>query len=47
MNTSYLSDMNDLVSLGKVKEFMDANELVFNESILNVANEIVSKEKSK
>ena len=47
MNTSYLSDMNDLVSLGKVKEFMDANELVFNESILNVANEIVSKREIK
>ncbi len=43
MNTPYLPDMNDLVSHGKIKEFMDANELVFNESILNVANEITSK----
>lgn len=43
MNTPYLSDMNDLVSHNKIKNFMDANELVFNESILNVANEIVSK----
>ena len=47
MNTPYLSDMNDLVSQGKIKEFMDANELIFNESILKVANEIVSKREVK
>lgn len=47
MNTPYLSDMNDLVSHGKIREFMDANELIFNESILNVANEIASKREIK
>lgn len=47
MNTSFLSDMNDLVSHNKIKDFMDANELVFNESILKVANEIVSKREVK
>ncbi len=47
MNTPYLSDMNDLISHNKIKEFMEANELIFNESILNVANEIVSKREVK
>lgn len=47
MNTSYLSDMNDLISHGKIRDFMDANELVFNESISRVAEEIVSKREVK
>jgi len=47
MNVPYLSDMNDLISHGKIKSFMDANELVFNENILRVANEIVSKREVK
>ncbi len=41
MKVPYVSDMNDLVSNSKIKDFIDANELVFNESILKVANEIV------
>lgn len=42
MNVPYLSDMNDLISHGKIKTFMEANELIFNESILKVADQIVS-----
>lgn len=47
MNTPYLPDMNDLISHSKIKEFMEANELVFNESILKVASEIVSRREVK
>ena len=43
MNTPYLSDMNDLISHNQIQKFMEANELIFNESILEVANEIVSR----
>lgn len=43
MGVPYLSDLNDLVSQSKIREFMATNELIFNESILNVANEIVSR----
>lgn len=47
MNVPYLSDMNDLVSHNKIKTFMEANELVFNESILQVANKIVANREVK
>ena len=47
MNTPYLSDMNDLVSHSKIKAFMEANELVFNESILKVASEIMARREVK
>lgn len=43
MNVPYLSNMNDLVSHGKIKEFMSANELIFNETILHAADEILAK----
>ncbi len=43
MNVPYLPDMNDLVSHSKIKEFMAANELIFNESILHAADEIVRR----
>ncbi len=40
MHMDYLPYLNDAVANGKIKEFMHANELLFNESISKVATEI-------
>lgn len=40
MHTPYLSDLNEEISHSEIKEFIGSCELVFNESIANVANEI-------
>lgn len=40
MDVPYLSDMNDLISHNKIKDFIAANELTFFENILKVAEEI-------
>lgn len=40
MNISYLPNLNDAVASGKIKEFMNANELLFNSNIAKVADEI-------
>lgn len=47
MNTPYQAQLNDLVSKSKIKEFMEANELIFHENILKVAETIVSKREIK
>ncbi len=44
MHSSYLPDLNKEISDGKIKDFIEASELVFNESISNVAK-IIQKEK--
>lgn len=43
----YLSDMNDLVSESKIKDFIAINELKFNEDILNIANKIAEQKNAK
>lgn len=40
MDMSYLSNLNDAVANGKIKAFIEATELRFNEAIANVAEEI-------
>lgn len=40
MKVPYLPDLNEEVSNGKIKELIEANELVFNEHISEVANRI-------
>lgn len=40
MNMSYLPNLNDIVANGKIKEFIDSNELLFNSNISKVADEI-------
>lgn len=40
MDTCYLADLNKEVSSSKIQEFIEANELVFNESIASVARTI-------
>ena len=47
MQTPYLSNMNDLISHSKIRDFMDANELIFNENILKVAESLVNKKEVK
>lgn len=47
MNTSYLPDLNKIVSESKIQEFISSNELVFNESVSKVAQEIASLENVK
>lgn len=47
MHTPYLSDLNDQVSKSKIKEFIEANELVFNERISGLAKRIQEKKEIK
>lgn len=47
MHTPYLSDLNEEVSNGTIKEFIDSCELIFNESIAAVANKIASQQEIK
>ena len=47
MHTSYLPDLNLEVSNGKIKEFIEASELIFNESIARVAKEIANAKEKK
>ena len=47
MNIPYLSDINDRVSSGKIKNLIKANELVFNEKIYQVAQMIHDKKDVK
>jgi len=43
MKVPYLAQMNELVSQGKIRDFIEANDLIFNESILKAAQVILSK----
>lgn len=47
MHTSYLADLNEEISHSEIKEFIEANELIFNESIAKVANSIHKKKEIK
>lgn len=47
MDMSYLANLNDAVANGKIKEFMNANELLFNESIAKVADNIYENPEKK
>ena len=47
MHAPYLSDLNEEVSNSKIKEFIEACELVFNESIAKVAESIEKKKNIK
>ncbi len=47
MHTPYLPDLNDQVSKSKIKEFIEANELVFNERISGLAKRIHEKKEIK
>ncbi len=38
MRTPYLAELNEEVSSGKIKELIEANELIFNDSISHLAN---------
>lgn len=38
MQTPYLAELNEEVSSGKIKELIEANELIFNDSISHLAN---------
>ncbi|MBQ6687044.1 MAG: nucleoside kinase [Bacilli bacterium] len=40
MHMNFLPNLNDAIATNKIKEFIDANELLFNESIADVAEEI-------
>ncbi len=47
MHTSYLPDLNLEVSNGQIKEFIEASELIFNESIAEAAKKIAESKKIK
>lgn len=47
MHIPYVSDLNALISSSKIKELIEANELVFNEQIANVARIINEKKDIK
>ena len=47
MHTPFLSDLNEMVSSGEIKEFIGSCELIFNESIFKVAKEIYEQQKIK
>lgn len=47
MHTPYLPDLNEQVSKSKIKEFIEANELVFNERISGLAKRIHEKKEIK
>ncbi len=42
MNAPYLADMNQLVSGSKIYDFIQCNEILFEEDIIKVCNQIVS-----
>lgn len=47
VNVPYLSNLNGLISKGKIKDFIDYCELMFNDDVHKVANEIMEKENVK
>lgn len=47
MHIPFLSDLNEEVSSGRIQEFIDSCELVFNESITALASEIASLKDKK
>jgi len=44
---SYLSNLNDTIASGKIKEFIHSNELLFNENISTAAEQIISNPDKK
>lgn len=47
MHTPFLSDLNEIISSSKIKEFIDSCELIFNESISKVTREIHDQKEIK
>jgi uridine kinase len=45
LNVSYVSDLNKIISDGKIAEFIQLNEIIQNEKLLDITDEILKRKK--